>query len=1035
MARPAEIEVREPGRRPRRVVVDRGLEVGRECDGVLLADEGVSRRHVKLLPSPLGLSVVDLGSRNGTTVNGVRIDGRVTLDDRDVIRLGRTELVVIAPVSASPAEIPQHRILTLDSIAPLPPPPPLPAMAVVPSRVERVLRWAFMGREAAPDRPSFPNYLELPGRLPSGFWHLVRALSMCAYIALVVAMFVRPAGALFTFFMVIVPLLPILFFLAPGLWRNICPLAAANQTPRVLKFSKAFTAPRWLRERGYLVAIALFFGIAGARLAVFNVNGRATGVLLGVTILSAFLMGVTFRGKSGWCSSVCPLLPLQRVYGQTPFLVVANTHCQPCVACTKNCYDFKPQVAQQADLHDPDPQWSQPRRLFASALPGFVLGFFMLVGRTDLSTPHLYERLALYVFCSVGGFFALEALGGISAGMVTALWGAAALNVFYWYSSLTLIHAFETIIGTSGLEWLRWPFRAVVLALSWIWLSRTYWTERRFLIESGALPTTSHIAPAAAKALENIEASADEAAEVRFVQRDEPVPAEIGMSLLELAESCGLQIEAGCRMGVCGADPVAVLSGADDLSEPEDEELTTLRRLGLAPSTRMACCARIQTGSVQVSLTPERGAAGPVERPVRYDRSITSVVVIGNGISGVTAADFVRRGHPDCEIHLIGAESHLLYNRMGISRIVYGRSAMSGLYLLEEQWYTDNRITTWLNTLATDLDLANRRVRLGTGEQLVFDRLILAMGSSSTVPPFEGFGMPGTFVLRSADDASQIRAYAQAQGARQAVVAGAGLLGLEAAHALHSLGLQVTVLERGERLMSRNIDVRASALGHAHFDRLGIRVLYRAATAGLGGAAGRVDTVRLVDGRTLPCDAFLACVGITPNVDLARRAGIAVNRGVLVDDRMATRAPGVFAAGDVAEHGRSVLGLWPVGAKQGEVAALNALGGDERLVADNPAMILKGVGLELSAAGRIEPEPGDEVISDENPRLPSYRKLVISHGVVVGALVIGHHPDFLAAATLAVKKAQLVDTATLAELRRGNWLALKEAAKRPAAVV
>jgi nitrite reductase (NADH) large subunit len=1023
---PPLIEIREPGKRPRRVVVDRGLEVGRECDGEVVADEGVSRRHAKFLPSPLGLSVVDLGSRNGTLVNGLAIDGRVILEPGDVVRIGRTELVLVPP--AAPADVvpPPRRVLALDSIAPLPPPPPMPATVVAPSRAKAAARWLFMGPES---EPAFRNYLELPRHVSRAIWHVVRTLSILAYLALCVAMFVRPAGALFTFFKVIVPLLPILFFVAPGLWRNICPLAAANQTPRVLQFSKAFTPPAWLRQRGYLVAIALFFGIAGARLALFNANGKATGILLSATILSAFVGGLAFKGKSGWCSSICPLLPLQRVYGQTPFVVVPNSHCNPCVACTKNCYDFKPQVAQQADMHDDDTQWSAPRRLFASALPGFVLGFFTLVGNTDLSTLHLYERLGLYVLCSVGTFFAAEALLGLSAGMVTALWGTAAINIFYWYSSLTIAGALQTITGASDLSWIRWPIRVVVVLLTVVWISRTYWTERRFLVESGAVPTLLQIAPAAAKVLQ--EMAEPDTAEVRFQPEDRAVPAEIGMSLLEIAEANELPLEAGCRMGVCGADPVAIVGGMACLSEPEEEELTTLRRLGLAASTRMACCARVQSGSVQVSLTPERGQGGAAARPAQFDRSITSVVVIGNGIAGVTAADFVRRGHPDCEVHLIGAESHLLYNRMGISRLVYGRSAMSGLYLLDEDWYTDNGITTWLNTLVNGIDLTNRRVRLGTGEQVVFDRLILAMGSSSAVPPLDGFGMPGTFVLRQAADAAQIRGYAQQHAGRNAVVAGGGLLGLEAAHALHELGLRVTVLERGERLLARNIDERCSALVHAHFARLGIQVIYQAETTQLSGA-GRLDTVRLADGRALPAEVFLACVGIRPNADLAKDAGIAVNRGVLVDDRMQTSAPGVYAAGDVAEHDGLVLGLWPIGAKQGEVAAVNALGGDVRLTAEMPAMILKGVGLELSAVGRVQAGPGDEVLVDEDPRLPSYRRLIVSRDVMVGAVVLGHHPDFLAAATSAVKKELLLDAGTLGQLRAGNWMALKDAGRRPA---
>src|SRR6202020_2584528 len=115
--------------------------------------------------------------------------------------------------------------------------------------------------------------------------------------------------------------------------------------------------------------------------------------------------------------------------------------------------------------------------------------------------------------------------------------------------------------------------------------------------------------------------------------------------------------------------------------------------------------------------------ASPDDAPAAYDQSIVSVVVLGNGIAGVTAADFVRRGHPDCEIHLVGRESHVLYNRMGISRLVYGRSAMQGLFLLPEQWYDDHGVVAWLNTHATSIDVASKRVFLATGDTLAYDRL------------------------------------------------------------------------------------------------------------------------------------------------------------------------------------------------------------------------------------------------------------------------------------------------------------------------
>ncbi len=1027
MAEPAVIQIREPDREARRLVVDRAIELGRECEGEMVADPAASPRHVKLVASPVSLSLVDLGTRSGTFVNGQRIEGRVVLDVGDVVRFGGTEIDVISRPGAAHERAEPATARAGKEGVPAPrepePEPEESAGSHRPDALARAGEVVFLGPIPKPGQPVFRNYTELPRRLPISAWHVIRVASVLAYIALVVGLFIRPAGALFAFFKVVVPLLPILFFVAPGLWRNLCPLAAANQAPRVFDFTRAFTPPAWLRRYGFVVAIVLFFGITSARIALFNVSGQATGVLLAVTIVNAFVAGLFFKGKSGWCSSMCPLLPLQRVYGQTPFLTVPNSHCQPCVGCTKNCYDFKPQVAYQADMRDPDKGWVSPRKLFAAALPGFVLGFFTLVSHPHLTTLQAYERLALYFLASVAAFYILDALFSFASGMLTALFPAVALNLFYWYAAVILADSFHTVTGVA-IPWVRWPIRAIVLVLTMIFITRTYAAGRRFEEEASGRPAALvRVGRAAARALAS--KAKQSQAEVRFAPDDTPVDAEIGASLLEVAEKAHRQIEAGCRMGVCGADPVAVIDGMDCLTPPDEEELSTLRRLGYAANTRMACCARVKSGPVKVALTPEPGGPPAGQRPASFDRSILSVVVIGNGIAGVTAADFVRRGHPDCEIHLVGRETHVLYNRMGISRLVYGRSAMQGLYLLAEPWYDEHGITAWLNTFATEIDLANRRVRLGTGDPLFYDRLILAMGSSSTVPAIERIEMPGSFVMREAADAMAIRGYAQQHGARTAVVAGAGLLGLEAAYALSELGLQVTVLERGGRLLAKQVDARCSELVQGHFDEVGFAIRYQAEAASLHGE-GRVSSVRLKDGTSLPCDVFLAAVGIRPNVDLAKASGLAVNRGIVVDDRMQSSDPWVFAAGDVAEHNGMVLGLWPIAAKQAEVAAVNALGGDEHLIADVPATILKGVGLELSAVGRAEPEPGDEVIVVEDAGQRSYRRLVLADGRVMGAVILGHHPETLAAATSAVKRQRVLDEADRAAVQAGDWSALSE---------
>src|SRR3954453_336184 len=279
MAGPPIIEIREFGREPRRLLLTRALEFGRDADGVTLADDMVSRRHLRLGPSPIAVSLVDLGSRNGTLVNGTAITGRVTLEPGDVIRLGGTEIVFIGRSERVPGLVGAGATLRGGATAaaprrggpppPAPPPPPPPPLPNTPSAVS-VLWDRALGRVPRRGEPMFPVYTEMRTRVPLRVWQAVRIVRVLTYVALCVALFVRPAGGLFAFFGVIVPLLPITFFVAPGLWRNVCPLAAANQVPRVLGFTRALTTPEGFRRRAFLVAMVLFFGIAGARLALFN---------------------------------------------------------------------------------------------------------------------------------------------------------------------------------------------------------------------------------------------------------------------------------------------------------------------------------------------------------------------------------------------------------------------------------------------------------------------------------------------------------------------------------------------------------------------------------------------------------------------------------------------------------------------------------------------------------------------------------------------------------------------------------------------
>ena len=856
--------------------------------------------------------------------------------------------------------------------------------------------------------------LAMRQRVPRRVWDSLRVLSVLATLALCVTLVVDPKRGLFVFWGLIIAMLPLVFLLAPGLWRNVCPLATVSQMPRRLGRGRSLTLPPVLQRHGYLVAIALFLGIAPARKVLFNSNGVAVAALLVGVLAVGFVAGTVFKGKSGWCSTFCPLLPVQRLYGQTPFAVVRNSHCEPCVGCTVNCYDFNPRAAQLADVHDDDEQRGDYRRLFAGAFPAFVIAFYTLPAGRGWGVAAMYGKFGLALLVGIGAYFLLDAVTPVPRATLTAVFGAVALNAYYWFNAPALANR----IAGSSPWWWEWPARVAILGLTIAWVQRSWANERRFVDALQAEPS-ARIGATADAALDR--AAGQETIDVTL--NDRTISVAPGASLLSIAERHGVPLEAGCRMGVCGADPVCVLAGGDNLSPIGGEERATLERLGLAASTRMACSARA-LGPVTFSTTLEQGADADGLAAADADTDVKRVVVIGNGIAGVTAADAIRRRLPNAEIDVVGRERHHLYNRMAITRLIYGRSAMDGLYLMPPGWYDERRLTCWLNTELEHIDREAGEVRLGTGETLPYDRLILTTGSQNFVPPIDGFGIPGTVALRTAEDAMEVRSFVQTNHVRRVVVAGGGLLGLEAAYALLKLGLHVTILVR-DRLLGRQIDERGAQYLARFLDGLGIEILEPAEVACVQGDTA-VTSVRLVDGTELACDLLVVSTGIAPNTDVARDAGLNVRRGIIVDDEMRTNDPSIFAAGDAAEHDGAVLGLWPAAVEQAKVAATNATGGSLRYDRFVPATQLKVTGVDLMSVGRFEPQPGDQVVMLEEPAEGRYRKLVIApDGSIAGAVLLGY-PVEAAGVVEAAKTGRRIDDA-LDDLRAGDWSTFSDA--------
>ncbi len=865
---------------------------------------------------------------------------------------------------------------------------------------------------------SFPNYLQIPPLLSQRAWHVLRLLTVLSALTMALLLFIRPKWALPLFWMLIVPLLPALFMIAPGLWRNLCPMAAMNQTPRLFGFTRGLAHTSRIREYSYVLGIVLFFLLVSSRKWLFDHSGPATGALILFGLGAAFVGGIIFKGKSGWCSSICPLLPVQRLYGQTPLKLVGNSHCQPCVGCTTNCYDFNPKVAFLADQYDSNRYHAGYRRFFAAALPGFILAFFTLPG--DVHAGAMYGHFLLYTGIGMALYKLLDTFAKVPANSLNVLFGAAALNLYYWFAAAGWFEALSQLAG----QW-QAPAAAPYLIRVPLWVVTGWWIWRSFAAEDlfrrelvGKTATqTMGIGQGAVTALR--QAAQQASAQLVIEPEQRQIAASDGQSLLELIEGCGASIEAGCRMGVCGADPVAVCTGMENLSPIEDDERNTLARLGHAANTRLACRARIKEGQVSIALTPDKRQLPAAETAASFDAAIRHVVIIGNGITGVTAADHLRRRHPDCRITLVAEENHHLYNRMAITRLVYGRSAMQGLYLMPESWYAERNIEVMLNTAARSLDPGKHAVLLADGETLTYDRLILATGSNSFVPPLPGYGGAGCYVLRSANDAMAVRSYAQRTHARHAVIAGGGLLGLEAAYALHKLGLQVTVIERNRWLLHRQLDQRGGRLLETYLGNLGLHILTGIQIKALTQTDDGVQLVQVDEGEPRRADLFIIAAGIAPNIALAGAAGLVVNRGIVVDAQMRASAPDIYAAGDAAEIDGQAPGLWPVAVAQAEVAACNALG--EARTYREPVLStqLKVVGADLISIGQFDAGPDDVSLAEEDGHSHRYRKLVIRGNVLIGAILIGW-PELVEPVARAVKANQFLDTA-LAQLKLGDW--------------
>ncbi|XKE44471.1 FAD-dependent oxidoreductase [Halomonas organivorans] len=379
-------------------------------------------------------------------------------------------------------------------------------------------------------------------------------------------------------------------------------------------------------------------------------------------------------------------------------------------------------------------------------------------------------------------------------------------------------------------------------------------------------------------------------------------------------------------------------------------------------------------------------------RPQAAARPIDHLVIVGNGMAGQRLVEgLVRRDGAPRRITLIGEEPCPAYNRILLSPLLAGEMEREALTLRDADWYAAHGVELVLGERVEVIDRQARRVTTDAGRELGYDRLVLATGSRPAMPPIPGLELDGVHAFRDLDDAAALVDCARAGGDGRAVVIGGGLLGLEAAEGLRKRGMRVSVVQRDARLMNRQLDATAAGLLEDELATRGLEIITGGRLDRLeDDGQGHVTGARLADGRVLPADCVVVAIGIAPNAELGRTAGLEVDRAVVVDAHLTSSDPAIHALGECCQFEGRTYGLVEPIWRQVEVLAAHLAGESPDGYVEAPtATKLKVSGVSLYAFGPIEADDDHEVLTYHDPQHGDYRRLLLRAGRLEGAVLYG----------------------------------------------
>ncbi|MBR0811249.1 NAD(P)/FAD-dependent oxidoreductase [Bradyrhizobium diazoefficiens] len=369
------------------------------------------------------------------------------------------------------------------------------------------------------------------------------------------------------------------------------------------------------------------------------------------------------------------------------------------------------------------------------------------------------------------------------------------------------------------------------------------------------------------------------------------------------------------------------------------------------------------------------------------------LVIVGNGMAAARLVDeLAKTALGRYAVAVIGEEPRLAYNRVLLSSVLAGETGSHEIELRPADWWRHRGVTVRYGYRVTEIDVGRRELKIEGEESMEYSKLVLATGSTPLRLNVPGADLAGVHTFRDTRDVDLLLTLAAAK--KRVVVVGGGLLGLEAAYGLAKAGAPVTLLHLMDRLMERQLDGPAADLLKTLVERKGIRILLNASTARIHGD-GHVEAVELADGSRIEADAVIFAAGIKPSAALAKEAGIAVNRGIVVNDVMQTSSPDIFALGECAEHHGTCYGLVEPAYEQARVLARHLAGRPASYQGSVVSTNLKVSGVSVFSAGDFMGGEGSESLVLTDRRRGTYKKLVIADGRLTGAVLIGDTVDAL----------------------------------------